>query len=146
MSLALDALPRLDWADVVILSLPDDAPVDLAVWAEEIFRVRSAPLWVKTLLAARQAVVALIGIRRAQSDIFTVREVRGEEALIVAEDRHLDFAVGVGVDPNRMLLRLTTAVQLHGWRGRLYFLPVRILHDPVTRAMIRRAVRNLTGR
>jgi hypothetical protein len=35
---------------------------------------------------------------------------------------------------------VTTAVWFHGRRGRTYFLPVRVLHDPVTRTMTRRAI------
>ena len=38
---------------------------------------------------------------------------------------------------------MTTAVWFHGRRGRAYFLPVRFLHDPVTRAMTRRAIDRL---
>jgi hypothetical protein len=43
------------------------------------------------------------------------------------------------------MLRVTTAVWLHGWRGRLYFAPVAVLHDPVTRSMMRRAIRRVCG-
>jgi hypothetical protein len=35
------------------------------------------------------------------------------------------------------------AVTLKGWRGRLYFVPVRLLHDAVTRSMMAAAVRRL---
>jgi len=41
---------------------------------------------------------------------------------------------------------VTTAVWLHGWRGRLYFAPVSVLHDPITRSMMRRAVRRTASR
>jgi hypothetical protein len=36
---------------------------------------------------------------------------------------------------------VTTAVQLKGWRGRLYFLPVRFGHDQITRSMMAAAGR-----
>ena len=45
----------------------------------------------------------------------------------------------MGIDTDRRLLRITTAVRLHGWRGRLYFAPVSVLHPLVTRAMASRA-------
>ncbi|MBA2695284.1 MAG: DUF2867 domain-containing protein [Actinobacteria bacterium] len=53
----------------------------------------------------------------------------------------MTFRCGGGVDHAAGLLRVTTAVWLHGRRGRIYFAPVSVLHDPVTRAMMRRAVR-----
>lgn len=39
------------------------------------------------------------------------------------------------------LVRVTTTVRLHGWRGRLYFAPVRLVHPIVVGAMIRGANR-----
>lgn len=69
--------------------------------------------------------------------------MHGEEALIVADERHLDFRVAVGVDSRANLLRVTTVVRLHGWRGKVYFAPVRLLHGPVVQAMLRRAIRRL---
>ncbi len=47
----------------------------------------------------------------------------------------------MAADGDAGLLRCVTTVRLHGWRGRLYFLPVRLLHDPVTPAMMQAAVR-----
>jgi hypothetical protein len=36
------------------------------------------------------------------------------------------------------------ALRLHGWRGRLCWLPVGALHGPVTRSMMRRAVSRIS--
>ena len=74
--------------------------------------------------------------------MFGSAEVIGEEALIAVDDTHLDFRAAVGVDSERSLLRVTTAVRFNGWQGRLYFVPVGLLHGPVTRAMMHRAVRH----
>ena len=41
------------------------------------------------------------------------------------------------------LVHVTTAVTLKGWRGRVYFAPVRLLHDAVTRSMMTAAARRL---
>ena len=137
-------IPAPDYADVQLIPLPASAPVDPVTWAEAIFSVRSAPLFVKTLLGLRQLLVPLIGVPKAQSDVFHIEDVIGEEALIAADDTHLDFRVGVGVDATGGLVRLTTVVRLHGWRGRLYFLPVRVLHGPITRAMMTKASQRLS--
>ncbi|MDQ6896543.1 MAG: DUF2867 domain-containing protein [Actinomycetota bacterium] len=148
VSLALRDRPAPDWADVVVESVPEgmlSAPADPACWANEVFAVGSAPPAVAALMALRQAVVPLIGITPAPRDVFEVARVEGDEALIVHDDRHLDFQAGVGFDPATRLLRVTTAVWLKGWRGRLYFAPVSVLHDPVTRSMMRRAIHRVVG-
>lgn len=139
-------IPRPDWAEVVIASIPPRATRDPEAWAREVFSLRHVPLWVRALFAVRQTLVGLIGVDPAGHDAFAVRSVDGEEALLAADDKHLDFRVGVGIDGDRDLVRVTTAVRLHGWRGRLYFLPVRFLHQPVTRALLRRAGRRLGRR
>jgi hypothetical protein len=144
-SLALRDIPAPDHADVVLVPLPAGASTDPTVWAEAIFSVASVPVWVKALFGLRQAVVGLIGVSRGPSDVFAVRETSGPEALLAADDRHLDFRAGVAVDEASAMVRVTTTVRLHGWRGRLYFAPVRLLHGPVTMAMLRRAARRLAA-
>ena len=144
VSLAFRDIPAPDFADVVVVAIPDAAepvPKSPKWWAAEVFSIRSMPWWVRGLFAVRQTVVGLIGISRGEKSDFTVAAVHGEEALIAVDERHLDFRAAIGVDSGRRLLRVTTAVRLHGWRGRTYFLPVSLLHGPVTRAMAKSAVR-----
>jgi Protein of unknown function (DUF2867) len=151
-SLALHNQPPPDWADVVIESLPPGVPAvtDPAQWAREIFLTPSVPPAVTALMGLRELLAPVVGASRGSWDVFAVREVttagrNGGEALIAHRDRHLDFRASVGVDLEARLLWVTTAVWFHGWRGRAYFLPVRFLHDPVTRAMTRRAINRLAG-
>lgn len=144
-SLALRDIPHPDFADAAIASLPEGTPTDPEIWAREAFSVSGMPRWVVAALAARQLLVPLLGIPEAPDDTFAVRERVGDEVLISADDRHLDFRCAVAVDSVARLLRVTTAVRLHGWRGRLYFAPVRLLHPVVVQAMIRRAGRRLAG-
>lgn len=143
VSIAFDDIPEPDFADVAVASYVPGSPEDPAMWAREVFSVRSAPLWVRAALGLRQLVAPLIGVRRAERGVFKVDRVVGEEALIVANDRHLDFRVGVGVDSESTRVRVTTTVKLHGLRGRIYFAPVRLLHGPVVQAILKRAVRRM---
>ena len=143
-SLVLDEMPRPDWADVVLEPLPDGAPTDPEVWARAIFDMRSTPRVVMALMALRQLLVPLIGVTPGRTSVFDVQRVSGEEAFLRADDRHLDFCAAVGVDAVRRTVRVTTAVQLHGWRGRVYFTPVAVLHDPITRSMMRAAAKRLS--
>jgi hypothetical protein len=142
-SLALRDIPVPDHADVMIVPLPEGAPTDPRVWAETVFSAGSMPRWVRGLFAVRQSLVGLIGVDKGAPDVFSVDEVCGEEALIVADERHLDFRAAVAVDQRTRTVRVTTTVRLHGWRGRAYFAPVGMVHGPVTMALLRGAARRL---
>ncbi len=138
-SLALRDIPAPDYADMSIGVLPAGATHDAAVWAENLFSLRVMPRWIVLAMGLRQLLVPLIGVRPAPRDTFAVRAVEGDEALLSFDDRHLDFRCGVGVDSEARLVRVTTTVRLKGWRGRLYFAPVRLAHPIVVHAMIRRS-------
>jgi hypothetical protein len=92
----------------------------------------------------RQLLVPLIGVPRGGRDVFAVSRVQDGEALISVDDRHLDFRAGVGVDTEARLVRVTTVVRLEGWRGRVYFAPVGVVHPVVVQSMLRRACARLT--
>ena len=142
-STAFADIPSPDFADVQMVPVPSGSSTDPVEWARAIFSVRSAPLLVRALLGLRQLLVPLIGVPPAEAGVFTIDEVVGEEALIAVDDTHLDFRAAVGVDAHRGLVRVTTTVRFNGVRGRLYFVPVGVLHGPVTRAMMKRAARRL---
>jgi len=143
MSAAYSLLDRVDWAattTVPMRSATDDDPI---LWARRVFSVDSAPAWVKTLLRLRQGLVALIGVRRADTaTVFAVGRVVDGEALIDTNETHLHFVAGVRPDCQAGLLHVVTAVEFHGRRGRMYFIPVRFLHDQVLRSMMTRAVKD----
>jgi len=143
-TIASRAVPDPDFADISVVPLPSGASLDPAVWAEEIFHGGHLPAWIKGLMAVRQAVVGLIGISRGDPSVFDIDEREGNAVLIADDERHLDMRVGVGVDPDRELVWCATVVTLHGWRGKVYFAPVRALHPAVVRSMMDGAARRLT--
>jgi len=146
MSAAYSLLDRVDWAATTTVPMRPTGDNDPGRWARRVFVADSAPAWVKTLLGLRQALVGLIGVRRANpGTVFTVDRVVHGEALIDTDDTHLHFAAGVRPDAEGGFLHVVTAVEFHSRRGRLYFIPVRFLHDQVLRSMMTRAVeRELT--
>ena len=139
MSVAYQLMPQPDWATTTTVAVADGSAREPEEWARAIFSVGSMPGWTKTLFGAREVVARLLRIPPGQAAMLAVREVRDGEARIDTDDRHLRFVAGVRADDR--LLHVTTAVQLKGWRGRLYFLPVRFLHDQITRSMMTAAVR-----
>ncbi|MEZ4219950.1 MAG: DUF2867 domain-containing protein [Polyangiaceae bacterium] len=148
-SMAFDDISAPDYADVILEPIPRelvDDDSDSRTWARRVFSIRSAPAWVVALMGLRQLLVGLAGIPRGTPDQFRVKAIRGDEALLSVDDPHLSFRAAVGVDHQRRLLRVTTVVRLNGWRGRIYFAPVSILHPVILRAMMRRALRNAASR
>jgi hypothetical protein len=140
-SIALRDIPHPDYADTTIVALGPHGSVDPAAWARRLFDVETMPRWIRAALGVRQVAVRLIGIPPAPRDVFQIREHGGDEVLIAADDVHLDFRCAVAVDEELRLLRVTTTVRFNGWRGRVYFVPVRLVHPVVMRAMIRSASR-----
>ncbi|MFK0039613.1 DUF2867 domain-containing protein [Paenarthrobacter sp. NPDC090517] len=138
-SLAFREIPTPDYADVCLAPLPDGAGTDPGEWAGQLFSLESMPRWVAAAMGLRQALVPLIGVPKAPRDTFKVTDQAGEEALIFVRDKHLNFAAAVGVDPVSRLIRVTTAVEFKGWRGKLYFGVVRPVHPIVVNAMLRKA-------
>lgn len=144
-SLALAEIPDPDFADMSISILPAHATADPEAWARSLFSIRTLPKWILLAMVLRQAIVPLLGIRAAPRGVFTVRELRGDEALMAFQDRHLDFAVAVGVSEQSNTVRVTTTVRIKNRIGRLYFVPVRILHPLVIQSMLKRSRKLLSG-
>lgn len=138
MSLAYQLVPRPDWAATTTIPIGDRTVYDAEAWARAIFDVLSLP-WVKALFGARAVVTRLLRIPPGDPKMLAVSDVREGEALIDTDDEHLRFVAGVRADAG--LLHVTTVVRFKGSRGRLYFVPVRFLHDQVTRSMMEAAAR-----
>ena len=136
---ALAAVSPFAAADVHIVRLPVGDQGSAGDWARRVFSVTAMPGWVRGLMGLRQALVGLVGIERAADGVFDVADEVDGEALILTPSGHLDFAVSVARSDD--LLLMTTAVQLHGWRGRLYWGVVQWFHGPISQAMMTRAVR-----
>ncbi len=143
MSAAFDVVPHPDWASTTIVAIPSDAPDDPAAWAREIFDARSVPAWAKALFGVRMVAAKLLRLPPGNPSMLAVDHVVADEAVIDTDDVHLHFGAGVRADPAAGLLYVTTAVALKGWRGRVYFAPVRFLHDPITRSMIHSAIKRV---
>lgn len=145
---AFDGIAQPDFADVQVVPLRGASSLAPDEWVRVIFDRRSIPAWVKALFVARAVLVPFIGLRQSRERAarhFDVREVMDGEALVVTDAPHLLFRLGVVADEASGLLRATTVVQHHEWRGRLYFVPVGLLHGLVLRSMMTGAVRRQGG-
>ncbi len=139
MSVVFQLMPQPDWASTTTVAVRDSSAHDAAGWAGAIFSAGSRPGWIRVLFGAREVVARVLRIPPGRPEMLAVREVRDGEALIDTDDRHLRFVAGVRAADG--LLHVTTAVRFKGWRGRVYFVPVRFLHDQITRSMMTAAAR-----
>jgi len=124
---------------------------------------RTTPRWVERLMALRNRLVALVGLKNlgglAQIDaakpassyrpgdrvgIFTLISSSDTEVLLGDRDKHLDVVVSVhtraaaasAASPGPVMVTVTTVVHVHNWLGRLYMLPVAPLHRVIARSLV----------
>lgn len=93
------------------------------------------------VLAVRDRLVALVGLRPSSRDSFRVLARNGDEVLVGSDDRHLDFRASVRC--TRHTVDVVTYVEVHNLLGRLYLIPVRMVHAAIVRGMLRRAAKRL---
>jgi hypothetical protein len=120
------------------------------------------PHWVSLLTDLRDRIVAIVGLKTAAGLIHEALNYdtgqspartpplkvlkRTDDALLFGEDdRHLDFRISIQRTDTAGELCVITAVKLNNWMGRLYFLPVKPLHQIIVPAMMRRAARSLAS-
>lgn len=137
--LLAEALERVDWSDAYAVPCDPGMPTDPQVWADAVFR--DPPGWVLALLRLRESLVGLVGIERADAAAFDTRSRRDDEVLLGTDAGHLDFRVSIRCASDAVTL--TTVVQCHNRRGRLYSVLVRRVHPAVVRAMLSRAARTV---
>lgn len=113
-------------------------PISLAAthdpqrWADVIFR--SPSRWVGLLLGIREALVRLVGIDRGGTSAFGTLASTNDEVLVGINQNHLNFRASVKCETYRVVL--TTIVQIHNRRGRVYSAVVRRIHPVIVRSML----------
>lgn len=140
------ALASADWADcyAVIALAPDATALDLA---RKIFG--RSPRWVGLLLALRNRIVGLFGLKSAELGIadsqtigaFPVVSARDDQVVLGFDDAHLNFRIVLDVaaaGPQARKLAITTLVERHNLFGRLYIFVITPFHKLIVRAMLAR--------
>lgn len=138
-ALLADALPHVDWSDAYAVPRPAGSSRDPQVWADAVFR--RPPPWVGALLLVRESLVRMVGIDRAGPGAFDPVARADDEVLLGIDQSHLAFRASVLCESERVVV--STVVNVHNRRGRLYCLIVRLVHPAVVRAMLRRAAHRL---
>ncbi|MER5541071.1 DUF2867 domain-containing protein [Streptomyces sp. NPDC002586] len=134
-------VPRVDYSDAFAVRLPPDAGTDAGEWADRFFA--DPPSWIRRMLALRDALVGMFGLKTNDLEAavpFPELTRTEREVVYGVDDRHLDFRASVHVARSGEDVRLSvaTVVHQHSLFGRLYFLPVRVVHPLIIRSMLRR--------
>ncbi|GAA3011814.1 DUF2867 domain-containing protein [Streptosporangium longisporum] len=130
---------RGDWTDRQRQPVSAHACTDPAEWARRLFH--DPPAWVTAALSVRDRAVRLLGLRTTSQESFPVLARDEKEVLVGVDDRHLDFRAAVRCDDGAV--DVITFVQVHNTLGRLYLGPVRLVHPPLVRGLLRRAAGHL---
>ncbi|HEX7686809.1 MAG TPA: DUF2867 domain-containing protein [Burkholderiaceae bacterium] len=92
------------------------------------------PWWVRGLMALRNGVVGVFGLKAASSAGFPVISQSPERVVLGFDDRHLDFRIVVALAGG--CATLTTAVRWHNAFGRAYLAVVMPFHRVIAARML----------
>ncbi|MBT9503242.1 MAG: DUF2867 domain-containing protein [Burkholderiaceae bacterium] len=144
--------PVTHLADAYAVTLPAGASTHPEQLARFIFSQQ--PRWVDGLMAIRDAVVGLFGLKTANQltkadgqrvGIFKVYSSLAQEVVLGEDDSHLDFRLSLLCAPEgaggEQRLVLSTVVHCHNLLGRSYILLIAPFHRLIVRSSLRRAAR-----
>lgn len=146
-------LATADFADAYRLIVEGPA-LDATAAAQRVFS--HTPRWIRALLALRNRIVAVIGLkgteaafdksqspeRQRRIGFFPVVSEAPERVVMGFDDWHLDFRVAVDVlslAADRQQVTATTLVRTHNWVGRSYLALIMPFHRIIVRTMLAQA-------
>ncbi|EMS95973.1 hypothetical protein H009_19709 [Agrobacterium tumefaciens str. Cherry 2E-2-2] len=137
-----DILPGADWRDRYQGEMVRPEPSSLHVSK---LLLDHPPAWIRSLMALRNRVVALFGLRTVEmvagtsAGGFPVLSSTPQRTVLGFDDRHLDFRIVVDLEEkeNRQLVSVTTIVRRKNLFGRLYLLVVGPFHRRIVPATMR---------
>ncbi len=127
----------------------------------------SGPGWADCLMSIRDKAVGVFGLKTAgqltseaknpdnfkfqmgeQLGIFKLYAKTGNELVLGDDDKHLNFRVsllldGKNKDTDKKKIMITTAVEYKNVFGRIYFLPVKPIHQFIVKGTLREIIRKL---
>lgn len=126
--------------------------------------VKPLPRWADVLMAMRNRIVALVGLKRSKKSygkirseqfvpgkkvgFFNVYNRTTNELILGEDDKHLNFRVSLFLDHpeddlSRKIVAVTTVVTFNNWMGSVYFFFVKPFHKLIVPAMLRNSFKEL---
>ncbi len=149
-------LAGADFADAYRL-IVGGPPLEAIAAAQRVFA--RTPRWIRALLALRNRLVAVIGLKgtdetpfdkslppaeRRRIGFFPIVSETQDRLVMGFDDWHLDFRVVVDVSAlgvDRQQVTATTLVRTHNWIGRAYLAIILPFHRVIVRTMLAQAAR-----
>ncbi|MGE4433974.1 MAG: DUF2867 domain-containing protein [Bacteroidales bacterium] len=127
----------------------------------------SGPKWADRLMLIRDKVVGVFGLKTSeqltaeancpdnykfqvgeQLDIFKVYAKTENELVLGDDDKHLNFRVSLLLDCNnadieKKRIRITTTVEYKNIFGRIYFLPVKPIHQIIVKKTLENMIKKI---
>jgi len=131
------ALPRADWGDR--FGVEGVTGPLTARQALERMTAR-APDWIGRLMALRNRLGRMAGLKTAPISGFPVVAEQGDEIIVGFDDRHLDFRVVIRVEPSPggadQSVSIATLVDRHNLSGRAYIAVITPFHRLIVTRML----------
>lgn len=137
LALPHPALPGANWADR--FGVEGVAGPLTARQALERMTAR-APAWIGRLMAVRNGLVRLVGLKTAKINGFPVLSEREDQIVIGFDDGHLDFRLVIRIEPETAGLNrvsIATLVDRHNALGRAYIAVITPFHKAIVARMLR---------
>lgn len=137
LALPHPALPRADWADRFGI---EDVAGPLTA-RQALNRMNAAaPTWIGRLMALRNSLGRLVGLKTAKMDGFPVLSEEEDQIVVGFDDSHLDFRLIIRVEPQPAGLNrvsIATLVDRHNALGRAYIALITPFHKAIAARMLR---------
>ena len=126
--------------------------------------VKPLPRWVDGLMALRNRIVSLVGLKRSKKTygeihssqfipgkkigFFNVYNRTTNELILGEDDKHLNFRVSLFLDHlegdlSKKIVAVTTVVTFNNWMGSVYFFFVKPFHKQIVPAMLKNSFNEL---
>ncbi|MEM1321815.1 MAG: DUF2867 domain-containing protein [Bacteroidota bacterium] len=158
-SMIASALDRIDYQDAFAIQLKQIQQLPPAKLPPLFFR--ALPKWFGVLIFIRERIASWLGLKTAAGiDIGRqLKDFTGEPGQSIAlfhilgnseneilsgeDDQHLDFRLSFFSTPQAegTEIMLATTVQMNNWIGKLYFLPVGVVHRLIVPLILKRMAR-----
>jgi hypothetical protein len=139
-----------DLVDAFQVLIPDKAFGDMRAVAA--MALGNPPRWFRVLLAIRDRVMSLFGVKTSSElsatvrqqdriEFFPVRSCLADEIILGENDRHLDFRLSFlrrRLDAGGAEIIATTVVRCHNWLGRWYIKAIKPFHRLVVLSSLNR--------
>lgn len=146
-----------DFHDCYLMPLAHEGRSALEIFLATVAR---SPRWVESLMAVRNRVVGLFGLKNLghlgslpplreasayqvgdRVGIFTLLSVTNDEVILGDSDKHLDVKVSLCkvIRNGGEFVTMATVVHIHNQLGRIYMMFVAPMHRIIAPAMMRRA-------